>query len=211
RRMGAPGAPFTGDPAWGELSIDSGAPGFAGVGGPGAGAAAGSATAYSYSSHTDETGCTRSTETAQTWPGPAPSVVTRAEGCAGAQPHQQLVARHALLGDQIALLPDLLGAAMDGAIEGDGGEPPHRQLVRRVPARGEGGRAGAQAVGRARGETRGCGGEVDRAGLGEGDEEQALPLGAPAGEALAAVLQRDSVEGGGGDWRLDGRFVVAVA
>ncbi|TMJ20247.1 MAG: hypothetical protein E6G92_11000 [Alphaproteobacteria bacterium] len=84
RRMGAPGAPFTGDPAWGELSIDSGAPGFAGVGGPGAGAAAGSATAYSYSSHTDETGCTRSTETAQTWPGPAPSVVTRAEGCAGA-------------------------------------------------------------------------------------------------------------------------------
>src|SRR4051812_6576398 len=65
RRMGAPGAPFVGDPTWGELSIDAGAPGFAGVGGPAAGAASGSA--YSYSSRTDETGCTRSTETAQTW------------------------------------------------------------------------------------------------------------------------------------------------
>jgi hypothetical protein len=82
RRMGAPGAPFTGDPTWGELSIDTSAPGFVGVGGPGAGSA--SASAYSYSSQTDETGCTRSRETAQTWPGPAPSVVTRAEGCSAA-------------------------------------------------------------------------------------------------------------------------------
>jgi hypothetical protein len=57
-----------------------GAAGYAGVGGP----AAGSASAYSYSAQTDETGCTRSRETAQSWPGPAPSVVTRAEGCGGA-------------------------------------------------------------------------------------------------------------------------------
>ena len=117
----------------------------------------------------------------------------------GQQPHQQPVARHALLRDQSALLPDLLGAAVDRAIEGDGGEPPDGELVRRVPGRGEGRRAGAQLIGRARGEARGGAGEMDRAGLGEGGEEQPLPLGAPAGEALAAVLQRDAVEGGGGD------------
>jgi hypothetical protein len=57
-----------------------GAAGYAGVGGP----ATGSALTYSYSSQTDETGCTRSREVSQTRPGPAPSVVTRAEGCNGA-------------------------------------------------------------------------------------------------------------------------------
>jgi hypothetical protein len=38
---------------------------------------------------------------------------------------------------------------------------------------------------------------VDLPGLGEGDQEDPLPRRTPAGEALAAVLQFDAVEGGG--------------
>lgn len=89
----------------------------------------------------------------------------------GEQPHQQPVARHALLRNQIALLPDLLGAAIYGAIEGESGESPDRELVRRVPGRGEGRRAGAQPVGRVRGQAGGGAGEMDRAGFGEIAEE----------------------------------------
>ena len=51
---------------------------------------------------------------------------------AGEQPHQQFVARHPFLRDQLAALPDLLDPAGDGAIEGDGGEPPDGELVRRI-------------------------------------------------------------------------------
>ena len=35
---------------------------------------------------------------------------------------------------------------------------------------------------------------MNRSGFGEGSQEKALALGAPAGEALAAVLERDAVE-----------------
>jgi hypothetical protein len=76
RRMGNPGAPFVGDPAWGDLSFDRAPLGYAGVGGP----AAGSASAWSYSSETDEYGCARSRSATASSPGPAPSVVTRTEG-----------------------------------------------------------------------------------------------------------------------------------
>jgi hypothetical protein len=80
RRMGNPNGALTAGPLRAPLDFGGaygpGAPGYAGVGGP----TTGSASAYSYSSQTDENGCTRSRETAQTWPGPAPSVVTRAEG-----------------------------------------------------------------------------------------------------------------------------------
>ena len=85
RRMGNPNGALTAGPLRDPLDFSGaygpGAPGYAGVGGP----VAGSASAYSYSSETDASGCTRSRETAQTWPGPAPSVVTRSEGnCAPA-------------------------------------------------------------------------------------------------------------------------------
>src|SRR5690606_37832727 len=55
----------------------------------------------------------------------------------GEQPHQQLVARQALFGDQLAFVPDLLGAAVDRAIEGDRREAPDGELVGGVPRRGE--------------------------------------------------------------------------
>src|SRR5690606_21219056 len=93
-----------------------------------------------------------------------------------------------------ALSPDLLGAAVDGAVESEGGQPPDGKLVSRVPCRSERGRAGAQPIGRTRGEARSSAGEMDRAGFGEVGEEQPLPLGAPAGEPLAAVVQFDAVE-----------------
>jgi hypothetical protein len=112
----------------------------------------------------------------------------------GEQPHQQPVARQALLRDQFAFLPHLLGAAVDRAVEGDGGKAPDSELVLRVPRRGERGRAGPQPIGRARGKARGGAGEMDRPCLGEVDQQHTLPLGTPAREALAAVLQLDAVE-----------------
>jgi hypothetical protein len=41
---------------------------------------------------------------------------------AAQQPHQQPLARHALFADQLALVIDLLDPAVDGAVEGEGGE-----------------------------------------------------------------------------------------
>ena len=80
------------------------------------------------------------------------------------------------------------------AVEGDGGKAPDSELVLRVPRRGERGRAGPQPIGRARGKARGGAGEMDRPCLGEVDQQHTLPLGIPAREALAAVLQHDAVE-----------------
>ena len=48
------------------------------------------------------------------------------------QPHQQALARHAPLSDQLALMIDLLDPAVDGAIEGERGQAADRELLRMI-------------------------------------------------------------------------------
>ena len=64
---------------------------------------------------------------------------------AAEQPHQQPLARNALFADQFALVIDLLDAAVDGAVEGEGGELADRELLRGVPGAGESGGADRSA------------------------------------------------------------------
>jgi hypothetical protein len=101
-------------------------------------------------------------------------------------------------------LIDLLDAAVDRAIEGDRGEPPGAELLGHAPAGVEGRRADAQRLGRADGEPRGGGGEVDLAGLGKHGQEQPLALRAPAGEPLAGGFEGNAVEGHRGEGRVSG-------
>src|SRR5206468_12235375 len=84
---------------------------------------------------------------------------------------------------QLAVAVEAVGASVQRAVEGDGGEPRRAQRQGRVPGARKALRSGlvAQAIGRARGNSGDSGGLSDRSGQREMFDELALALRGPAG------------------------------
>ena len=129
---------------------------------------------------------------------------------AAEQPHQQPLARHALLADQLALMADLLDPAMDGAVEGERGQASDGKLLRGVPRGGEGGRADPERISGARRQASGPGRKMDRAGLRQSLDVPALPGGVPAADRLAARFGLEVNNAGRGRMRLRLRLLKII-
>ena len=99
------------------------------------------------------------------------------------------------LGDDLAILPDRVGDAVDGLFVERVGERRPGKLARGIPAGGEQRVAGAQRIGRLLGQLRIFAGEADAACLGQHFEKEPTGERRPAvaacdGDGLGLLLQR---------------------